>query len=429
MKPPSEQSNPSRIIARLVSIPSRWVEYSYYFVIAYTILGGYFGLEIPLLAAGLIVGLSFFCLLHFGLHAKKVLAPVAFLLVAMVSYIGVQIAFHQTSLTHSHITQSVLWVSGIIIVQSLALRPGFLYRCAIVLFVIGILPLRDLTSGGVADGAVHQARLDAAVQGNLSHPAGLAYWFGFCAVFFAIAGLEEKRVRIRLLYWVAAVGCLLVVALTVQRGPLLAAAIALTIGFRSILKQGFLPVLLLMILTGIVIESGLFADSVAQYQVRGLEETGRLIIWPIIIERILDSPWVGVGTDLGTWVGVGATYVVGTQLVDSRFVTPHNAFLSFALASGVVPFALFVAFWIRATLASLTHRDGSDSAVFRIPFLVYGFAFFMLGDGSPEPWALLILSVIAGHGISQHICRITVLRRIRRPGAVASLARPSPVKG
>jgi hypothetical protein len=415
---PLEHSNGGRIIARLVSIPSWWIEYSYYFSVAYTILGGYFGLEIPLLAAGMAVALAFFCLQHLGSHAKKVLAPVAFLLVSIISSVGVEIAFHETSLRDPYITRSILWVCGMMIVQSLALRPRFLYRCAIVLFVIGIIPLRDLTVGGGAAGAVDQARFDLAVQGNLSHPAGLAYWFGFCAVFFAIAGLEESRVRIQILYWLATVGCLLVVALTVERGPLFGAAIALTIGFRHILKRGFLPVLLLIILTGIVIESGLFADSVAQYQTRGLEETGRLTLWPIIIDRILDSPLVGFGaTD------------VGTQFSAGRFITPHNAFLYFALASGIVPFAFLVAFWMRATLASLTHRDGSDSAAFRIPFLVYGFVFFMLGEGSPEPWVLLILSLIAGHGAAHHISRIIVLRRIRRPGAVPSLARPSPVEG
>ena len=418
MRSPFQHGNPSRIIKNFIGIPSRRIEYGYYLITAYTILGGYFGLEIPLLAAGLTVALAFFCLQHFGSQATKILAPVAFLLASIIASIGVQIALHQTSLTDAYITRSILWVAGMIIVQSLALRPGFLYRCAIVLFVIGIIPLRDLTFSG-GGGAVEQARLDAAVQGSLSHPAGLAYWFGFCVVFFAIAGLEDKRVRIQILYWMAAVGSLLVVALTVERGPLLATAIAITIAFRRILKRGFLPVLLLIILTGIVLESGLFSDSVAQYQTRGLEETGRLVIWPMIIDRILESPWVGVGaTDVGTQV-----------FGDRRFITPHNAFLYFALASGVVPFALFVAFWIRATLASLTHRDGSNSAVFRIPFLAYGLVFFMTGDGSPEPWVLLMLAVIAGLGIPHHVNRIAVVRRIRRPGAVTSLARPSPAEG
>ena len=418
MTSPFQHGNPSRIIKSLVGIPSHRIEYGYYLITAYTILGGYFGLEIPLLAAAMTVALAFFCLQHFGSQATKILAPVALLLASMIASIGVQIALHQTSLTDAYITRSILWISGTVIVQSLALRSGFLYRCAIVLFAIGIIPLRGLTFSG-GGGAVDHARLGEAVQGNLSHPAGLAYWFGFCAVFLAIAGLEEKRVRIQLLYWMAAVGSLLVVALTVERGPLLATAIAITIAFRRILKRSFLPVLLLVILTGIVLEFGLFADSVAQYQTRGLEETGRLIIWRTIIDRILESPWVGVGaTD------------VGTQLfLDRRFITPHNAFLYIALASGVVPFALFVAFWIRATLASLTHPDGSNSAVFRIPFLAYGLVFFMTGDGSPDPWVLLMLAVIAGRGIPHHVTRIAVVRRIRGPGAATSLARPSPAEG
>ena len=260
------------------------VEYGYYFSTGYTTLGVYFGLEIPLLAAGLTELWLSFVFNTSDRTLRKSLLQSHSCSRAMVASIGVQIVLHQASIRDPDITLSVLWIRN----NHRAVtcnRPGFFYRCAIVLFVIGIIPLRELTLGGAGDGAVHQAHVDAAVQGNLSPARGLAYWFGFCAVFFGIAGLKEKRLRIQILYWVAAVGCLLVVALTVERGALLAAAIALTIAFRRILKHGFLPILLLLVLTGIVLESGLFADSVAQYQTRGLEETGRLIIWPIIIER------------------------------------------------------------------------------------------------------------------------------------------------
>jgi O-antigen ligase len=419
MRPTFRQPNPSRGIKALIRAPSGTIEYGYYLTTAYIILGGYFGLEIPLLAAGLTVTLASLCLYHFGLNAKIVLAPVALLLAAMITSIGVQIVVYDTPFLDGYTTRSILWVAGTIIVQSLLLRPGFLCRCSIVLLVLGVIPLRELTFGGGGGGAVEQARLDVAVQGNLSHPAGLAYWFGFCVLFFAIAGLEEKRVRIQILYWTAAVGSLLVVALTVERGPLLAVAVALTIALRRILKVGFVPVLLLLILTGIVLESGLFADSAEQYQTRGLEDTGRLTIWALVIDRILESPLVGVG----------ATNV-GSQVAAGVFLAPHNAFLYFALASGVVPFALFLGFWLRAGLVSLIHRNGSGSAldVFRLPFLIYGFAYFMLGDGSPDPWVLLILSVVAGHGILQHVSRIAVLRRIGRTGGAPALARPSPVQ-
>ena len=36
------------------------------------------------------------------------------------------------------------------------------------------------------------ARVDIAVQG-LTHPAGFAVWFGFCAIFFAVFGIESTR--------------------------------------------------------------------------------------------------------------------------------------------------------------------------------------------------------------------------------------------
>src|SRR5688572_8186600 len=124
MRSPSQHGNPSRIIKSFVGIPSSRIEYGYYLITAYTILGGYFGLEIPLLAAGLTVALAFFCLQQFGWHSTKVFAPVALLIAAMIASIGVQIVLHETSLRDAYIIRSILWVSGMIIVQSLALRPG-----------------------------------------------------------------------------------------------------------------------------------------------------------------------------------------------------------------------------------------------------------------------------------------------------------------
>src|SRR5207247_1615925 len=101
-----------------------------------------------------------------------------------------------------------------------------------------------------------------------------------CAVFLAIFGLEARRVSFRIGAWVLAVGCLLIVTLTVERGPLFATVLAITLGFRTFLKRGFVPVLAVVILAGVALASGLFDQASSKYKERGTEETGREILWP-----------------------------------------------------------------------------------------------------------------------------------------------------
>src|SRR6185312_13986439 len=127
----------------------------------------------------------------------------------------------------------------------------------------------------------------------------------------------------------------LLMTFSIERAPLVATALALTVGLRNLLKRGFVPVLSLVILAGIMYGSGLFDAAFSNYAERGLEETGREILWPAAIDRILTSPLVGVGES-------NVAMRLGPK--DSP---PHNAFLHFALSSGVVPFAFFLGFWIQ----------------------------------------------------------------------------------
>jgi len=255
------------------------------------------------------------------------------------------------------------------------------------------------------------ARITGLVGGNLSHPSGLGWWFGFCAIFFAIAGLEEKRGNIQILYWAGAVGCLVIVVLTVERGPLAASALAITVAFRRILKRGFLPVLLVMIFAGMILVSGLFGRAAGRYQERGMEETGRFLLWPIVVERILASPLVGIGLA-----------DIATELPEGRSIsTPHNSYLFFGLTSGVIPLGFYALFWIRAIWVALIHHGRTGYSSFRSPFLLYMFVGSMLGELVISSWSALALCVAAGSGIAQRAGRGPVGRRIRRSNTTSSL--------
>src|SRR5215813_5861884 len=119
--------NPTRSAA--VWIPSRRIEYGFYFAAAYSILAAYFNIEIPLVAAGIFVALSLFCFKHLGSHVGQVLGPIALLLGCLVSFILVQVAVYGAPITGQDIRDFILWACGMVIVQSLCLRRGFLYRC------------------------------------------------------------------------------------------------------------------------------------------------------------------------------------------------------------------------------------------------------------------------------------------------------------
>jgi O-antigen ligase len=246
------------------------------------------------------------------------------LIACVVSFLLIQIFIHGESILDSNIRAFITWILGLIIVHSLCLRQGFSYRLPIVLFATGAVTIPYL---GFDSGGVEMARVDLAVQGGLTHPGGLAQWFGFLAIFFAITGIETRRGSVRIGAWLIAVGCLCIVGLTVERGPLFATVLGITVASRRLLKRGFAPVFVLVALTGVVSVTGLFDQAISRYLIRGTEETGREILWPAVVERIIDSPLIGVGISQ-----------VGTEVLRPHEATPpHNSFLYFALSSGIVP--------------------------------------------------------------------------------------------
>jgi len=327
-----------------------------------------------------------------GSRAKEINRPTAFLIACIISFILIQTVIHGMPLTADIIRHFIVWGAGLIVVQSLCLRPRFLHRFVVVLFVLGLVAVPFLTfSGGPLE--VSRARIDVQVSGNLTHQNGLASWFGFCAIFFAIFGLESNRSVLRAISWLLAAGCWLIIGYTVSRGTLLATAIATSFGFRRILGRGFAPLILLLLIVALAAESGLFEDIVSRYADRSTEETGRLLLWPYVIERFLMSPLLGVG------VINNSTYV---PELNQSISTPHNSFLFFALSSGVVPLALYVTYWIRAARRYFSRSKRHEYAPYQIPFLLYVLVIFMLGDVNMASWVLLALTVGAGAGASYH---------------------------
>jgi O-antigen ligase len=194
----------------------------------------------------------------------------------------------------------------------------------------------------------------------------------------------------RFLAWGLAIGCLYVVGLTVSRASLLAVVISLCVGYRKVLRRAFLPVLALLFSSWIIFALGLFDAAISKYEERGTTETGRLYVWPRIIERISESVLVGYGAN------EASTYESDSGQVRS----PHNTFLYLAVTSGIVPFALFSLFWIRAFWSAMFGGNYSLRNRFGLPLLTFAFLTANAGDfGFMAPWGLLALSLGAAEMI------------------------------
>jgi len=394
MSAPTSGERSSHQVHRIVIPPPVWIEYAFYFTVSYTVMGPALGLEIPLLAGALILGLSVICIIKLKSVATIIYGPIALLLACVVSFSLVQVLVHGESILGGNVRSYIIWILHVLVVQSLCLRRGFPLRFPLVLFAIGAVTLPFI---GLASGGDEMARVDLEVQGGLSHPAGLAVWFGFCAIYFVIVGLKTNRKLLRIGACGLAVACLLIVTLTVERGPLFGAVLAITVALRGVLKRGFAPVLGLVVLAGIIFASGLFDRALSQYTERGMEDTGREELWREGIARFSNSPFVGVGES-------NVPMKMGNSTKEAG---PHNSFLRFALSSGIIPFALFFVFWARAGWRALFSPSGSWDDAFRLPYFLFTLTSLMLGDtGFMNYNAILTTALVSGSGVLRGTIRI-----------------------
>jgi O-antigen ligase len=148
---------------------------------------------------------------------------------------------------------------------------------------------------------------------------------------------------------------------------------------------------MLVILIGVVYMSGAFDDWIGYYFVRSAEETGREEIFPIALQRILDSPWIGVGMgDLGMQRAgrIGLT-------------EPHNGLLHIALAAGIVPGICFLGYLARAIVGALRimRSEYVGEAVLLPPLVVFALLEIMILDYSfMSPWVVVVCGLAARAG-------------------------------
>jgi O-antigen ligase len=160
----------------------------------------------------------------------------------------------------------------------------------------------------------------------------------------------------------------------------------------------------------------LLDQIISNYEQRGTEETGRALVWPLATKRFLESPIFGVGVSkIATWIPEATISI-----------PPHNSFLFFPLSSGIVPAALYIAFWIRAVRRSFSDVGASEYSPFRTPLLLFVLVAFIFGDINVAPWAVVSLVVGAGsHNSHRREGLLVTYNRIRRRRIAPTVQLPS----
>ena len=387
-------------VLELRDAPPRFVEYGFYFWLFYNIFSEIIGISISMLGFGIVAMLAVYCVARLGPRAVTVYKPLRLPLAFGASFLAIQVIVHDQPLMGGDLRAFVPWILTLVLVYSLSLRKGFQHRFAWAALAVGVCLLPYLDIRG--EGSVERVGLEAGV--GLGNPNDLAAWFGFLALYFAILGLNTQRHFVRIVSYAIAIGTLFVVALTVSRSPILAVGIALVIASRNLLKRGFIPLLILSFSIWGVYESRVFDKYIAEYVERGTEETGRLVVWPLVINRIIDSPLIGVG------LPKIETDVPGRV----KPVTPHNNFLSIALASGIVPLFFFIGYWWSAAQGSFSSSISGDQRAgspFQLPLIVYAFLQAQVLDLSfMLPWLIVTLSEGLRTGAREEVLHSLVRR-------------------
>jgi hypothetical protein len=324
------------------------------------------------------------CVLSMGWYSVVIIRAVALPVACGLSFVALQILVHGSSLSAEYVGDWIPWVVFVVVLQHLALRRGFLHRASIAMFLIGVATLPYMQTLGE-----HRAGLQGTIA--IANPNDFGAWFGFCCVYFALLALEVRRQWVRAVAWMLAAACLLILGLTVSRAPLFAAALSIVVALRRVLKKGLLPLVFLITAAWVVVALGLFNQSAELYTQRGLEESGRGLVWPLAIGRFLDN----------LLTGVGASHVQTLVPQTNQSITPHNALIFIALASGVVPLLLFLAWGVQLCVSAWKAAPDvdADSPFLRV-LLLYAFLISMnLNAVFMLPWVIVISASVTAAGI------------------------------
>jgi hypothetical protein len=332
-----------------------------------------------------------------------VIKPILRPLLCLVSLVLIQYFVHSESYTD--LISYISWGATLVIIQSICTRPGFLYRFAFAMFLIGALLLPDMYLRGGSE----RAGLETASA--ISNPNNLSAWFGFCAVYFLIRALQSSRFLDQLLSGVITFISLFVVGLTVSRGALISLALTAIVIFRKQLKRGFVPIFVFTLLLGVGVVFGVFDSAIAHYTARGTEETGRGTVLIPALLRFEDNLAVGVGLSN-----------IGTPTPEGEVRFPHDSLVFLGLSSGIVPLLFFIAYWLSSLRTAIHTTSAHPYASYLMPLLVYCSFFIFVHDSIfMYPWFIAAFSACYLEGRRKNRLH-TLWHRTMSPSEMQALA-------
>jgi exopolysaccharide production protein ExoQ len=226
------------------------------------------------------------------------------------------------------------WIFGIAIVTS-------------ILFAI-FLPKYGLMGG------VHMG----AWRGVFNHKNGMGRIMVIGAITFSLLALTVQKQR--WIFWTLAGASVMLIVLSRASSPLLNLGILISLlALLPILRWNYIfmvPALIGISSIGIVLYS--LATNNAEQIVgafgKNLTLTGRTDFWPLVIDKIAESPWVGYGFG-AFWQGLDgpSAYVWNA----SAFKAPnsHNGYLDLCLDLGLIGFFIYMTIFITTFYKALMY--------------------------------------------------------------------------
>lgn len=183
-------------------------------------------------------------------------------------------------------------------------------------------------------------------RGMFFQKNAFAHMMVLSAITMLLAALESRRYRNIL--WIGLGLSVLLILLSTSKSSLLIFLILLALIplFRALRWNNtlLLPIFIILIVAvgsfAIVLVSNL--ETTVKFLGRDITLTGRTVIWEVVIQKIMQHPWVGYGYR-GFWLGMNgdsADVFYATQ----GFLSPnaHNGFLDMTLELGFVGLFFFL---------------------------------------------------------------------------------------
>ncbi len=218
-------------------------------------------------------------------------------------------------------------------------------------------------------------------RGIYNHKTFLGSIMSVGSLVLMFCGLDKFKYRFP---WIICAGFLISIFVLLRSttiGALLIFIISLSLVFFFKLEQNklslFVALLLCFTLIGSLVVTLIASNTETIFNSFGKDATisGRTLIWPLLIDKIRERPWLGYGYHTfwkGGWEGQVADIWRG---LIAGFEPPHahNGFLEICLDVGFLGLALFIVWFIYSCLRSFVwlHKNKTIEGIAPIILLVH----------------------------------------------------------